>query len=245
MSFSRDMESKMSEILNETWSIREGTVIPSTEDVALKNGAVRIEATFLYADLAGSTKLQKDYYDTFSAKAIKMYLAGASAIIREYGGQIRSFDGDRVMGVFTGKSKCNSAVLAAFAIQWLVTEVINPLVKQRHLNNNTAVWQASHGIGIDVGETFVARAGVRNSSGETTHNDLIFTNRAPNIAAKLSALRGEEAGPITITEDVFNLLNVGQKKYEKTDQFIWCSSPGQKIGPYTLNLYKTSYWRHK
>lgn len=243
MAFSDDIKEKVETILNEEWSIRETETVPRTQDLTLKNGAARTKAVFLYADLAGSTQLQKAYKDTFAAKAIRMYLAGASAIIRNFGGQIKSFDGDRVMGVFTGKAKCNNAVRAAFMINWLVLEVINPLVKTRHQNNGTTIWQAEHGIGIDVGDTFVARAGVRNSSGETTHNDLIFTKRAPNIAAKLSSLRGSDTGPVVITEDVYNFLNPQQKTYLKSDTLVWKKVESQTVGPYLLNLYKTNYWR--
>jgi len=242
---SDDVKERVASVLNTAWSTRDGRVVPSTSDVALSNGAVEVEAAFLYADLAGSTALQKDYKATFAAKAIRMYLAGASQIIRHFGGQIRSFDGDRVMGVFVGNSKRNDAVKAAFMINWLVREVINPLVRERQQNmKNTTVWVARHGVGIDVGATFIARAGVRNSSGAQTHNDLIFTGRAPNIAAKLSALRDENLGPIVITEDVFGGLNPEQKKYEKSDKKVWSGPSVHAIGPYSLSLHHTNYWRH-
>ena len=246
MTFTDVIKARMLTILNEEWSVRESDSVPKTNDVALKNGAVRIEAAFLYADLAESTALQKKYRDTFSAKVIRMYLAGASSIIRDFEGHIKSFDGDRVMGVFSGKSKCNNAVLAAFAIQWLVIEVINPLIKHRCERSGTSIWQAEHGIGIDVGETFIARAGVRNSKDETTHNDLIFTNKPPNVAAKLSALRGNESGPITITDDVFKRLNDKQKHYlKKVDHQIWRGPEKTITGPYQIDVYKTDYWRTK
>ena len=244
MAFEAELRERIGTILNEGWNTREGKSVPHTGDIVLKNGAVEIEAAFLYADLAGSTALQKGYKLTFAAKAIRMYLAGASAIIRQFEGDIKSFDGDRVMGVFMGGSKCNNAVKAAYMINWMVREVINPLVVDRHKNNGTEpVWIAQHGVGIDVGPSFVARAGVRNASGETTHNDLIFTGRAPNVAAKLSALRGNQAGPVVITKDVFNRLEKAQKTYLKSDQDVWRSPTVEDIGPYSLTLYRTSYWR--
>ncbi|MBE1513420.1 adenylate/guanylate cyclase domain-containing protein [Nesterenkonia halotolerans] len=244
MSFETDLEEKIKTILNEGWKTSQGKSVPRTNDIALKNGSVEMEAAFLYADLADSTALQKNYNAKFAAKAIRTYLAGASTIIRKFDGDIKSFDGDRVMGVFGGESKGENAVKAAYMINWLVKKVINPLVKERHENNGTkTVWTAQHGIGIDVGSTFVARAGVRNASGETTHNDLIFTGRAPNVAAKLSALRGTQAGPIVITKDVFDLLNQGQKKKLKSDSPVWSSPTVEKVGPYSLTLYRTNYWR--
>lgn len=244
MSISDDVRSRVSKILNTDWNSRSGTVVPKTDDVALSNGAVEIEAVFLYADLAESTALQKSYLNTFAAKAIRMYLGGATHIIRHFGGQIRSFDGDRVMGVFVGNSKRNDAAKAAFMINWLVREVINPLVKERHEANGTTVWTAKHGIGIDMGETFVSRAGVRNASGEQTHNDLIFTGRAPNIAAKLSALRDQNLGSILITEEVFKGLNPEQKKYLKSESKVWDGPAVRSVGPYDLSIYHTNYWRN-
>lgn len=243
MTFEAELRERIVKILNEEWNTREGRSVPHTNDVALKNGAVEIEAAFLYADLAGSTALQKGYKPTFAAKAIRMYLAGASTIIRHFEGEIKSFDGDRVMGVFMGGWKRNNAVKAAYMINWLVRELINPLVKERHEKNGTNPWGAQHGVGIDVGSSFVARAGVRNASGETTHNDLTFTGRAPNVAAKLSALRGGQAGPIVITEEVFNALEQAQKTYLKSDKDVWRSPTVDDIGPYTLTLYRTDYWR--
>lgn len=244
MGVSDEVRSRAETILNTDWNVRSGRVVPHTADVAMSNGAVEVDAAFLYADLAGSTALQKDYVPAFAAKAIRMYLGGASQIIRHFDGQIRSFDGDRVMGVFVGDSKRNNAVTAAFMISWLVHEVINPLVKARHEANNTNVWVARHGVGIDVGITLVARAGVRNASGEQTHNDLIFTGRAPNIAAKLSALRDPNLGSILITQEVFDGLNPEQKKYQKSETKVWSDAVTRTVGPYSLTLYHTSYWRH-
>ena len=244
MMFETELRERIDKVLNEEWNTREGGSVPHTDDIALKNGAVEIDAAFLYADLAGSTALQKGYKLTFAAKAIRMYLAGASAIIRHFGGDIKSFDGDRVMGVFMGGSKCDNAVKAAYMINWLVREVINPLVTDRHEKNGTKhAWVAQHGVGIDVGPSFVARAGVRNASGETTHNDLIFTGRAPNVAAKLSALRGDQTGPVVITKDVFDRLKQAQKTRLQSDNDVWRAPTVENIGPYTLTVYRTNYWR--
>jgi class 3 adenylate cyclase len=243
MTFEEEVRGRTSDILNEEWVIRDGQVVPKTGDVAQKNGAVRLDATFLYADLDGSTALQKNYIATFAAKAVRMYLGGAASIIRRFGGSIKSYDGDRVLGVFVGDSMRNDAVRAAFAVHWLVREVINPMVKQRHEANETTPWVASHGVGIDAGTAFIARAGVRNSSGEHTHNDLTFVGRAPNGAAKLSAFRGSDAGPIIITDDVYRFLKPAQKKFLHKEIDIWGPAKTESVGPHSLQLYRTDYWR--
>lgn len=245
MTFSEDVETAVSTILREPWNIRESSEVPSTESVTLKNGAVETQAAFLYADLAGSTELQKNYVLPFAAKAIRMYLAGASSIIRYFDGSVKSFDGDRIMGVFASETMCNDAAKAAFAISWMVGQVIQPKVEKRHLSNGTKTpWVPDHGIGIDSGRVFIARAGIRNSSGTKTHNDLIFTGRAPNVAAKLSALRGAERGPITITDTVHSRLFDEQKTYIGSSNRFWKSGDyPESVGPYSLKLHRTTYWR--
>ncbi len=105
---------------------RDGRVVPATADVALKDGAVKIDAAFLYADLAGSAILSRACPWTTTAKIIRGFLECATRLIRKHGGEIRSFDGDRVMAIFMGDGQGHNAVNAAFGIHWAVHKVIRP-----------------------------------------------------------------------------------------------------------------------
>lgn len=80
-----------------------------------------------------------------------MYLNGTSQIIRNNGGSIKSFDGDRVMGIFVGGNKRNTAAKTALQINWLVSQCIAPIVKER-LKDQTTKWTVTHGVGVGVGE---------------------------------------------------------------------------------------------
>ena len=73
---------------------------------------MKIAATMLYADLADSTALAM-WDRRVAARVCKAFLAFASRLIRASDGEVRSFDGDRVMGVFIGKTKNTSAVKCA------------------------------------------------------------------------------------------------------------------------------------
>jgi adenylate cyclase len=90
--------------------------VPSTENVALSGGGVKIAATMLYADLADSTTLAM-WDRRVAAGVCKAFLAFASRLIRVSDGDVRSFDGDRVMGVFIGKTKNRSAVKCALGVE--------------------------------------------------------------------------------------------------------------------------------
>src|SRR4051794_31213124 len=109
MALSDDLKQSVDDILSQGWDIRDGTVVPETKDVALAGGGVNLEATILYSDLAESTRLVTDFDRRTAARVMKAFLACSSRIIRSHGGDIRSFDGDRVMGIFIGDSKNTNA----------------------------------------------------------------------------------------------------------------------------------------
>jgi hypothetical protein len=48
-----DVRANTDAILGTAWNRRTGQAVPKTDDVALKNGAVDLEAVVLYADLCG------------------------------------------------------------------------------------------------------------------------------------------------------------------------------------------------
>jgi hypothetical protein len=52
MASATKLGSDIGTIFNAVWNIRDGNVVPETNAVALANGAVRLEAVFLYADLS-------------------------------------------------------------------------------------------------------------------------------------------------------------------------------------------------
>jgi hypothetical protein len=120
------LTSEVETILKIEWHERSGNVILETDDVTLKNGAVKIEATILYADLAGSYILAKTCPWQTTAKITRAYLDISVRLIRAHNGEIRSFDGDRVMGIFKGNTPNISAVHCARKIDWMVEKVINP-----------------------------------------------------------------------------------------------------------------------
>lgn len=192
-SFSTSMET----ILTTNWDVRDGNVIPNASDVALKNGAVKIEAAFLYADLAGSSKLARICPWQTTAKIIRAYLDCCTRIIRSRGGHIKSFDGDRVMGVFKGTTPCTDAVACAREIDWMVHNVLNAKAKAKFDSIKNNGLTIKHCVGVDYGETYAVRAGIRDN------NDLIWIGKVPSLAAKLSDKR-EYPFEVCISSQCYN-----------------------------------------
>jgi class 3 adenylate cyclase len=183
MGFGDLLKANVKRILNQEWTVRTGLVVPAPATVKLDGGAVKLKATMLYADLADSTELAMNYDFRTAAKVFKSFLSCASLIIKRQGGNIRSYDGDRVMGVFLGSNMEAKAVRAALQINGAFLHIIKPELETKYDKLNQGSYRLAHCVGIDTSEVWVIRCGVIND------NDLTWVGRAPNIAAKLSALR--------------------------------------------------------
>lgn len=215
-------------ILESPWETRQGRKVPETDDVSLENQGVGLTGTVLYADMADSTDLVDGYKPWFAAEIYKSYLAGACRVIRDRGGVITAFDGDRVMAVFIGTNKNSAAARAALSINYLARE-INKLVNQQYPSTAYTLRQS---VGIDTSELFVARIGIRNS------NDLVWVGRAANYAAKLCAF-GDSDYPTVITKEVYSKLSASSKyagNPRKTmwEKIIW---PERGIAVYRSNWF--------
>jgi adenylate cyclase len=167
-----------------------------------------------------------------AGKIVRCFINSASSILRHFGGEIRSFDGDRVMAIFMGGSKNNEAVKAAQAINWSVSQVIKPKIESKW-SDVAGLWQMDHGIGIDTGEALIVRGGVRDN------NDLISIGRAPNLAAKLSDLRDS---PLHITEDVYSVLKERQRVSDD-GKAMWVKIGKQRIAGDWVTIYSSTWWR--
>ncbi len=196
MGMKDDLSEDVKQIFRSSWSVRDGQKVPEVEDIRLGNDAVKISTTVLYADLADSTKLVDNHGWEFAAEVYKTYLHCASKIIKDEGGVITAFDGDRVMAVFFDGSKNTNAVRCALKIKWAVVNIINPALKNQYPSKSYTVSQV---VGIDTSDMRAARTGVWGS------NDLVWVGRAANYATKLSSIN-EDGFSTFITEDVYKVM---------------------------------------
>ena len=229
MGLLEDIRGEVASIFATSWKRRKGQLVPEADDVRLGNDAVTLDGTVLYADLAGSTTLTRDYKDFFAAEIYKSYLVAACRTIRKEGGEIVAFDGDRVMAVYLGDSKNTNAARTALKINWTMKNVVNPAIKKQYPNTSFTVTQA---VGIDTSALFVAKTGIRGS------NDLVWVGRAANYAAKLCGIR-ESGYSSYITEDVFKLLHTDVKYGGNPRQSMWEKRTWSGVGH---TIYRSNFW---
>jgi len=228
MGLKDDLEADVKRIYSEQWSRRDGRKVPEDVDLRSGNDAVDIDVTILYADLDESTKLVDNYKDWYAAENYKTFLQCATKIIRSEGGHIRSFDGDRVMGVFFGGTKNTDAVRCGLKIHWAVENIIMPKLKAQYQNTKYVM---KHVVGIDTSKIMVAKAGIRNS------NDIVWIGRAANHAAKLSAFSPDT--PTWITDKVYDQM-LDSAKYDGNGKNMW---EERKWTPQNnRRIYRSNYW---
>lgn len=236
MPSTESLKSDVSTIISTTWNKRKGNKVPSTNSVALSGGAVELEATFLYADLASSSKMAKELDRRVAAKILKSFLSCSTKLINGLGGTVISFDGDRVLGVFVGNTKNTDAAKCALQINYVVKNIIKEKFENSYQSVRDASFTITHAVGVDQGTVLIVRGGARGS------NDLLSIGRAPNLAAKLSELR-ESKYKTFITASVYNKLMDKSKFGGLENKNMWTACTWKFLGD-TLNLYKSSWtWK--
>ena len=227
MGLGLDLRTAVAKTFREMWHDRNGTVVPDDSSVTLGNDAVKLTGTVLYADLAESTGLVDLFTPQFAAEIYKTYLLCAGRIIRDEGGTITAYDGDRIMAVFIGGSKNTSAVRAALKINFSVSEIIMPLKNKQYESN---AYELKQVVGIDTSDLLVAKTGVRGA------NDLVWVGRAANHAAKLTAM--SDAYSTYITSDVFEAMSQDVKVTD--GRAMW--EPAYWSTFYNSIIYRSNWW---
>lgn len=226
----KTLEDEVKKIFRDAWATRDGQVVPDSADLKLGNDAVKLDGTVLYADLDGSTDMVNNHQPEFAAEIYKSYLHCAAKIVREEGGAITAYDGDRIMAVFIGDSKNTNAAQAALKINYAVTEIINPAIKVQYPAKQFTLKQC---VGIDTSKLFIARTGIRGA------NDLVWVGRAANYAAKICSMPDGNPYASVITEDVYTSMNKSLK-FSVDGSSMWTQCYWSER---SITLYRSSWWR--
>ena len=219
MGLNEELNTYVRKVLSERWERRKGQKVPDPDDLALKNVGVELDATVLYADLAGSTKMVRRKRDEVAAEIYKSYLYCASKIIRARGGTITAYDGDRVMGVFIGKTKNTDAAKSGLQINYACKKIVMPKYKKKFPETTYRLKQR---VGIDTSKLLVARTGIRGS------NDLVWVGNAANNAAKMAAF--DPGYPTYITEDVYDMILDSSKFGGNPKRNMWTDLGTSELG---------------
>lgn len=225
MTLKQDLQNKITSYVNEKFEILDTTIIPDSENnnLTFGNKGLKNEFAFLFVDIRKSSSLHETYGYTKAARIYKSFHDINVRIIESNEGEVRSFDGDRTMGVFSGKTKNSNAVKAAMQIQYSIRKILNPI-----LGTNITC-----GFGIDSGEILVIKVGKgRNKN----NNDLVWLGKADNYASHLA---NEANNKIIISSNVYDKLNNTSKFYQNAD--MWYSKKVNLKNGKIINCYESNY----
>ncbi|MFC9098519.1 hypothetical protein [Streptomyces sp. NPDC057072] len=187
------IEEKLTELVGHEWQIRNGLTVPRTDDIVLRDGAVQLDAVYLYTNMMGSTRLVSEFAPETAAKVTRAFINTACRVIRNRDGHIRSFDGDRVMGIFVGADKEGRAVRTALEITYATDKIVWPALERRLPSLTRQGFKLRHVSGVAAGPVFMARTGIYD------HNDLIST--PPRTSQRNSATSGKTLSTAATSPD--------------------------------------------
>jgi len=235
MGFKEELQSAVDEVVKSSLDVIDGRAMPDEKNIPLGSGATRVPVAILYADLAASTAMVKNLKPEVAAVVIRAFLKCAARCITYRGGAIKSFDGDRVMGVFYGGSKELDAARCALDIAFAVSNIVRPALRKRW-QTIEQYYKLDHAAGVDTSNVLVVRGGPRGD------NDLVWVGSAPNVAARLSEVRHATYKSF-ITNAVFGALGKDLKKDNKGNP-VWYKHSDRRfpsLGDFCASSYFTSF----
>ena len=235
-----ELQRRVKDEVNSDFRVEQTWTVPSIDDTSFAAKGVMIETAFLYADVRGSSAITEEHRRATAAKIYRSFHLCMAYTARRYGGQIRSYDGDRILVVLpTQKGSaafaCDKAVQTAFAMVFVVHEVLEPKIRKYR--------EFDFGIGIDYGKALLVRVGTR---GNANNSGTVWAGRPANLAAKLSD-RGKCREHVIISAAVHDRLSDAQLKLPYKGFFgvrhkdMWERSSISFAGG-SERVYSSDYW---
>lgn len=226
---------EVSKAWNQTTWPTDTADVPDPADMGYIDAKL-VNATYLYSDILDSSGLVRAAANSQQvASVMSSFLKVAVRIIRAHNGHIRSFDGDRVMGVFTGPRRQTRAVHAAMKIEYAVSKLLDPEIQSSFEALREAGWHLKSMTGIASSEALLVRAGIRNNS------DLLSVGLGPNLAAKLSDLRDHSRPNHRIAIGAGTYKGLERSALYSDDKNMWTGTFSMSMGGGSYSYYMTSY----
>lgn len=237
---SKEIINKVNAVLNEQFIQFDIDEIPDIENkpnsrLTHGNTGFLGEFTFLYVDMRGSSSFTNEHRLQTITKIYKAYHHCMVECIKVFSGQVRSFDGDRVLAVFAGKSKLNNAINCAMKMVGCRYDLLQPKINETFSNDKFSL-----GIGIATGTAMVSKAGIGY---DKNTRDLIWIGDSPNLGAKLSDV-ADSPNSIYICKTSFEKLSDSNRftTIDGVKTEMWTKS-SFNFKNKTIEIYKTGFYR--
>ena len=133
-----DLQKMVDDYLGGTYETYRPRDVPEPTDIPLGKKAASMDTTALFIDIRQSSDITNTFRRQTAAKMLKSYFHGAVKVISANGGKVRSFNGDGMLALFVGNRRSNNAAMAAFQVEWFVTELLRPKFDRLFDGNDAA-----------------------------------------------------------------------------------------------------------
>ncbi len=200
----RSLGNKVDALLDERFDEYSIDTVPEAGDRRLTHGGTGLagEFTFLYVDMRSSSALPWAHRRQSVAKLYKAFHHCMVEAVKSGNGRVRSFDGDRVLGIFAGARRADQAVETAMRMVGCKEEILIPKIRTKYQNDSFDI-----GIGVATGPALAIKAGVGY---DMNNRDLVWIGDPPNLGSKLSDVARHPAS-IYICRTTFELLETSNR----------------------------------
>lgn len=172
------------------------------------------QATAVFADLKGSTKLNAAVSPRVAAIAYTYFIRAMAVTLERFSVRYVDIQGDGIFGLFSGKGSTFLAAACGITMKTLVKREVSTRFKK----DAGTDWELSVGVGIDRGTLLVRRLGLRG-----TKQNEVWAGKPVNVAAKLSSLA--EDNEMVVSDRVFALYEGAARLRQRA--LIWsCGCDG-------------------
>ena len=180
-----------------------GKTMPSIDQLAVGEGRI-FSLAVLFADLVDSTNTINSLQLNQASRWLLHFLIESTKIIKDFGGEVEKYSGDRVLGLFgtNGGSTfdiAQSAIYCGLAIRCVVNKVLKPFYASKGLP------KVQVKIGIDYGLVQIDKVGIRGNS------ELSAIGTMVNIASKLENIAAPNQ--ILLGESLFSVSGPDEQKF--------------------------------
>lgn len=227
MGLKDDIVAKAKEIEKAAFTVTPITYVPTIDTTALTFGCtgLEFEATVLYIDMRGSTKVLNSHQKRVVAKLHMIYYHAVVKISKANDGEIRSFNGDSLLVFFQGTSitVLSLAVKTAMQIRYAITDLIN--------DNLKTYMDIDFGIGLDYGKILATKVGL---GGTDTTKDLIWIGNAVN---KSTVISDKSKSP--------NYVGISKLVYDNLEDYVKFGYKKDILGQdVKVNMWKSSTFEY-
>jgi len=201
----------------------EGVVIPKTEGMKLGE-AREFELAIMHIDIDNFKGITGSMKMRGIARFLSVYLTEMTYLVKEFGGDLESYSGDRVTALFGADqhkaTACQNCLDCGLTMITAIQYVLSPYL------TNMGLPAFKCALGMEYGETWIERVGIRGE------NQLTLVGHPVSIASQLQELA--KPNHILLAHLFFSALSVDeQKRCTKQDpDASWKWTSNQQVYPY-------------